>query len=268
MRPHLRFGRRCWVGLIVVVGMTMTFLAVTSRNANHERPKPWVERKATEAQAHFGHGDMLNPAAARNEAAVLKAEATKPGDSKTFRRTPPEELATGLGLEASAGLTLAPSISPPPDIWTDRLLPATSIAAAKWGKLRIGRVTVSYPSRLAQMKDFLYRLRARYAGIRLPAGSRVSLNTAITLHVNAQVPRPNAFTVYYSPGLDGEFTLIAPITKTNSSQVKMIPAPLRVLLASNGFSVVHLKRDVIKVFPTSMARIYANAPIDETTYPK
>jgi hypothetical protein len=95
----------------------------------------------------------------------------------------------------------------------------------------------------------------------------VTLDHAIDFYVVAQIPRPNSFTVYYSPGLDGGSTWIAPITKTNLGHVRAIAASLATLLAFNGFTMVTLKRNVIKVFPTSMASVYSNAPINEANYP-
>ena len=78
------------------------------------------------------------------------------------------------------------------------------------------------------------------------------------------VPRPSSFTTYYASGLNGASVSIVPITTTNAGRVSPVPATLETLLASNGFSVIHLKRNVIKVFPTSKSLIYANAPIQDS----
>lgn len=169
-----------------------------------------------------------------------------------------EELTVDRGEVA---LTLAPPrISGParPDDWLGH--DARKVPDALWGKHTISPGTPSYKNPWTQVTHFFGRLRTQYTGLSLPVGSPVSLDLAIALYVLQQV-RPRPFTTYYSPGLDGS-TRIMPITRTNSGQVSSIPVPLHVLLASNGFSVIRLKPDVVKVFPTSMAHVYSNAPIN------
>jgi hypothetical protein len=96
----------------------------------------------------------------------------------------------------------------------------------------------------------------------------VNLKTALLVYFDEQARSPSGFTAYLSPQLNVYKTWITPITRTNSGQVRAIRAPLALLLASNGISFAQLKPNVIKVFPTSMAHIYLNAPIVEPIYPK
>jgi hypothetical protein len=134
-----------------------------------------------------------------------------------------------------------------------------------WGKFGIG--PVSYPNRWVQIKSLFARLRRQLTGEALAISSPVTLDQAICFSVMAHFPQPNTFTVYYSPGLDGSSTWVAPITETNLGKIRAIPAALPALLASNGYTIVHLRKNVIKVFPTIMAKVYSNAPIDEARYP-
>jgi hypothetical protein len=136
------------------------------------------------------------------------------------------------------------------------------VVSARWGKYTMGPVTGS-PNPWTQIRSIFYRLRYHHAGIRLPIAPQATLNTAMTLYYLDLVPRPNSFVVYYSPGLDGGAAYLAPFSKTNLGQVVFPPASLDDLLAFNGYGVVRLRRNVIKVFPSPMARLYSDALVND-----
>jgi len=140
----------------------------------------------------------------------------------------------------------------------------SSVPDPYWGKHGWGKVTTQYPSPWAHIMDLSYRLRSCLTGIQLP-GRQLSLDDVITAYYLAMVPRPSSFTAYYSSGLDGASVSIVPITRTNVGRVSSVAAPLETVLASNGFTVVRLRRNVIKVFPTSLSRLYSNAPINDVS---
>jgi hypothetical protein len=159
-----------------------------------------------------------------------------------------------LGVVAIAVLTII--------ALRDNLWPQNSAAPvdSSWmGNVSV--LTVQYPSRWAQIMNLFYRLRLRRTGMQFPPGSQLSLDHVIGNYFDAMVPRPSSFTTYYSSGLNGASVSIVPITTTNAGRVSSVPATLETLLASNGFTVIRLKRNVIKVFPISMSSIYSNAPI-------
>jgi hypothetical protein len=89
------------------------------------------------------------------------------------------------------------------------------------------------------------------------------MNNAITLYYLDLVPRPNTFVVYYSPGLDGDTACLVPFSKTNLGQVIFPPASLDALLAFNGYDVVRLRRNAIKVFPSPMSVVYSEASVND-----
>jgi len=152
-------------------------------------------------------------------------------------------------------------------LWQRKAATASSTVSARWGKFTMGPVTGPVtgggPNPWTQIRSIYYRLRSHHAGIRLPIVPQATLNHAVTLYYLDLVPRPNSFVVYYSPGLDGGAAYLAPFSKTNLGQVAFPPASLDDLLAFNGYGVVRLRRNVIKVFPSPMARIYCDAPVND-----
>lgn len=169
-----------------------------------------------------------------------------------------------LGVVAVVVLTvialkenLEPPNSPTPVV--------SSVPDPYWGKHGMSIRTVQYPSRWVQMMDLYYRLRLRGTGMGMPLapGSLISLDHVIGHYYDSMIPRPSSFTIYYSSGLDGAAVSVGPITRTNAGQVVSVPVTLETLLASNGFTVLRLRRNVIKVFPTRMSLLYSNAPIKD-----
>jgi hypothetical protein len=141
------------------------------------------------------------------------------------------------------------------DHWVDLypLSPGTSLKSSipesHWGMLTISKGTSTYPSSWSYLTHLFWRIRSQYSGIELPTALRLPMNSVIGLYCIERVQQPNAFTVFYSPGLDGSSTLIAPIMRTNApGNVRSVRASLETLLAANGFAVAHIQKNVIKVF--------------------
>jgi hypothetical protein len=132
-----------------------------------------------------------------------------------------------------------------------------------WGKLSIGPVTGPPLSKWGQIRNIFYRLRSRYAGITIPIGQQVPLDMVMNFYYADLVPRPSVFVVYFSPGLNGSTAFLVPMTKTNSGRIISQRTSLDALLAFNGYSVVRLRRNVIKVFPSSMSDRYSDAPVND-----
>jgi beta-lactamase regulating signal transducer with metallopeptidase domain len=183
------------------------------------------------------------------------------------KATLPGEVSSGLGIDTT-GLTLAPlraSWSTPPEV-TDHSPFIRLVQNTNWFKMTSGPILTFYPSLWVRTKDLLFRLRYRNSGFQMPLGaSRASLELVISGYFHNLVPRPNNYTVYYSPGLNARSTWIAPITRTNNGQVMAIRTPLDALLASNGLSVIRLKANCLKIFPTAMAGIYSKTSVDDVT---
>ena len=215
----------------------------------------WKGRLFSETPDLFLHSSTGEPSVPATGSQPIHTET-----NRTSTAALPEQLATGLGIDSALTLALQrPPPALPPDEWPWKWQMIFTNTHAEWGKFTTGPLTAPYPNRWTQIRDVLYRLRAHWSGTYLPGPVR--LNLAIELYVTDMIPRPSRFTVYYSPGLNGDLYWIRPITRTNSGQVRPIAVPLGTLLASNGLSLVRLKADVIKVFPTRMADLYQNAPV-------
>lgn len=252
--------RRWWLGLVPVLLFAFVFLAMISSNPNSGSSTASLERTRSERETVLPANDRSRPSASDQAFTAVRTELISEASHRSYSPASVDELAVGRG---EAALTLAPPrISGParPDGWLGH--ETRKVPDVQWGKYTISLGTPSYPNPWTQVTHLFGRLRSQYTGLRLPVGSRLPLDAVITLHVIEQVRQPRTFTTYYSPGLNGASTSIKPITKTNSGQISSIPVPLHVLLASNGFSVIRLKPDVIKVFPTSMAHVYSNVPIN------
>ena len=81
-------------------------------------------------------------------------------------------------------------------------------------------------------------------------------------------PTP-AFTIYYAPGMDGSSIGLQIPSGANGAPTGpgAVRKTLKELLALNGYTLVELRPNVIKVFPTKMAAKYGTEVIDEKKYP-
>ena len=81
-------------------------------------------------------------------------------------------------------------------------------------------------------------------------------------------PAP-AFTIYYAPGMDGSLIGLQIDSGTNgvATGPRLARMTLKELLGLNGYTLVELRPNVIKVFPTKLAAKYGPEVIDEKKYP-
>lgn len=177
--------------------------------------------------------------------------------------TSPDELAQQVLREDSAGFSFElPRSDRNKSASVKEWLESTSRYRPTWGKLTYGKTIVPQGATVKGLLEQMRRaIELKLTGIQIPSSRPLDL--VIPQFVLARFPAPDSFTVYLAPGLDGRTTIITPITRTNGGRITVIPQTFTALLASNGLSVVQVRKDVLKVFPTYMARTYAKVPVEE-----
>ncbi len=99
-------------------------------------------------------------------------------------------------------------------------------------------------------------LRARWASF-VPPSAGVPMELIAQIYPEFLYPPKTEFTFYYSPGLSPSSALIRPITNSPGATASSGPQSIRDLLAANGYTLVHLRSDAVKIFPTAEAARYA-----------
>jgi hypothetical protein len=195
-----------------------------------------------------------------------------------------QSIGVGLGFRPVAQKPLAPD----PERPILNLPPPSTM----WGKSVMGPVRFSYPSLWSRLRAYRTRLENKILGIRLPAGATISMADAVHFHsVSGRLDPTAAFTTFYAPGLDGNLIQLRANPETNgvatvsgqrfedlmvraaSGTPRLATGPqtvrrtLKELLALNGYTLVELRPNVIKVYPTKLAAKYGAEVIDEKKYP-
>ncbi len=153
--------------------------------------------------------------------------------------------------------------SPPPDpeVPIFSPLPVSKI----WGQRGMGLGPIRYTSRWAWFHHLYRRFENNLCGELWPVAGTISMDDAMRQYALFErlFPSPT-FTIYYAPGMDGATIQLHAILGTNgpASKNATVRRTLKELLALNGYTLVRLRPDVVKVFPTKRAAEYGPEVID------
>lgn len=139
-----------------------------------------------------------------------------------------------------------------------------------WGKHVIGPSPAPGLGLQIKFRLFWMRLRNVLFGSPWPVGTKLTMDNAMSKYAMFErLDFTSAFTIYYAPGMDGALIGLQTISGTNQTTKgpSVVRMPLKELLALNGYTLVELRPNVIKVYPTKSAAKYASEVIDETKYP-
>ena len=273
-------GRRWVIGIYLVCGMATVGLTIAGWFRFHGKqvvvmPAPSAPVAAT-PPLPIG---LLFPRplpTMSSSAEFLKAATNEPGLT--------ELAGVGLGFRP---VTQKPLSSDPEQPILNLPPPSTM-----WGRSVMGPMRFSYPSLWSWLRHHCSLLENKILGMPLPARATISMSGAVGYYAAFGRLDPTlAFTTFYAPGLDGDLIqlratpgtngiatdnvqgfddlILREISGTNgvATGPRTVRRTLKKLLALNGYTLVEVRPNVIKVFPTKLATQYGSEVIDEKKYP-
>ncbi|MFO1462076.1 MAG: hypothetical protein U1G08_22055, partial [Verrucomicrobiota bacterium] len=256
-------GLPYWVGVVVVGAVITLNVALGGMKGITlvQAFQYWMKMFAISvpifvlASVYGGYGKQLG---------LEQAGVSGPGAIRTWTAPPVLPAAeTPLLMEGQKPLEVGLSYgaSPPKIEPTTTLRPIRQVSLPPlWGK-----VTMTF-SRKGGFKDWLDKVsrafRARGSTF-TPPPTGIPLETvAGAIYPMFLLPPPSTFSIYFSPGLSAESVLIRPITNRPAATLKKGPQGFRELLEANGYTLVHLRHDTVKIYPTFEAARYAKETPD------
>ena len=121
-------------------------------------------------------------------------------------------------------------------------------------------IWVTYPGLRQRVAHWQARLSSLFAGI--PTGTNAHpLSVVLGLHRHLELFPATNQVVYLGGRLDADRVSIYPVVTSNRSGIHPVRMQLAELLASNGLTLVRVRKDAIKIYPTEEDVRYQKAPL-------
>ncbi len=240
--PSLRFATVCISFVVVIgigggVGWWQTERAVRS---------PTLRKRERPAATPVSTG----PSSSQSPDEFLKASAAEPP----------------LSLSASFGYQ-----SVLPRIGTlDPFRPSyLDVGPARWGKHTIGVTAGPAPGLWLRVRGAIETVQSSFRGPQWPSKATLTLDHVMTIAFIYTRMDPTApFTIYYAPGIDGSKVMVSTAVGRNAAVPPGAAVRMSVneLLASNGYKLVQIRKDVVKIYPTADAGTLDQKDPEDTGY--